>query len=72
MDEIDILRIVKQLRINSFATDLILTPGQKNLVRWFDDYKLGINSDDNSSQTSDNDDKESKFNEIKLGDEDDS
>lgn len=26
-DEIDILRIVKQLRINSFATSLILTPG---------------------------------------------
>ena len=50
-DEIDILRILKQLRIAQFAVDLILTPGQKRFVRWFDQYKLNLSSDEESSDS---------------------
>ena len=38
--EIDILEIVKKLRISSFANELTLKPRQRHLVGFFDDYKL--------------------------------
>lgn len=44
--EIDILHIVKQLRISQFVADLVLTPAQKNLVVWFDKYKLKESEDE--------------------------
>ena len=38
--EIDLLEIVKQLRINMFASDIVLKPRQRHLVSFFDEYKL--------------------------------
>ena len=38
--EIDLLEIVKQLRINMFASDIVLKPRQRYLVNFFDEYKL--------------------------------
>ena len=38
--EIDILDIVKRLRVHQFASEVILKPRQRELVNFFDDYKL--------------------------------
>ena len=39
-DEIDLLEIVKKLRVNQFASDVVLKPRQRDLVNFFQDYKL--------------------------------
>ena len=41
-DEIDLLKIIKQLRVNSFTNDLLLKPYQKDLVRWFEQYMISL------------------------------
>ena len=38
--ETDLLEIVKKLRIFKFASDCILKPRQRNLVSFFNEYKL--------------------------------
>jgi hypothetical protein len=49
--EIDLLNIVKQLRLSTFATRAFLRPHQRKLVRWFDEYKLGLSSDEENDST---------------------
>ena len=39
-EEIDLLEIVKKLRVNQFASDVVLKPRQRDLVNFFQDYKL--------------------------------
>lgn len=34
-DEIDLLEIVKKLRVNQFASDVVLKPRQRDLVNFF-------------------------------------
>lgn len=38
--EIDILEIVKKLRVSYFASEIALKPRQRKLVGFFDDFKL--------------------------------
>ena len=38
--EIDILDIVKRLRVYQFASEIVLKPRQRELVSFFDQYKL--------------------------------
>ena len=38
--EIDLLEIVKQMRVSMFASDIVLKPQQRLLVSFFDEYKL--------------------------------
>ena len=38
--EMDILEIVKKLRISYFASEVTLKPRQRNLIGFFDDYRL--------------------------------
>ena len=38
--EIDILEIVKKLRVSYFASEIALKPRQRKLIGFFDDYKL--------------------------------
>ena len=51
--EIDLLNIIKQLRINTFAMHSLLKPHQRQLVRWFDEYKLQIYSDESDGKNDD-------------------
>ena len=39
-EEIDLLEIIKKLRVNQFASDIVLKPRQRDLVNFFQDYKL--------------------------------
>ena len=39
-EEIDILEIVKKLRVTSFASEVALKPRQRRLIGFFDDFKL--------------------------------
>ena len=39
-EEIDILEIVKKLRVASFASEVALKPRQRRLIGFFDDFKL--------------------------------
>ena len=39
-EEIDLLEIVKKLRVNQFASDVVLKPKQRDLVNFFLTYKL--------------------------------
>ena len=39
-EEIDLLEIVKKLRVNQFASDVVLKPRQRDLVNLFLTYKL--------------------------------
>ena len=39
-EEIDILEIVKKLRVHQFASQIILKPHQLDLVNFFRDYKI--------------------------------
>ena len=43
--EIDILDIVKRLRVHQFASEVVLKPRQRELVNFFDDYKLKDKAD---------------------------
>ena len=43
--EIDILDIVKRLRVHQFASEVVLKPRQRDLVNFFDDYKLKDEAD---------------------------
>ena len=43
--EIDILDIVKRLRVHQFASEVVLKPRQRELVNFFDDYKLKDEAD---------------------------
>jgi len=38
--EIDILDIVKKLRVYQFASDIVLKPDQQSLISFFDEYTL--------------------------------
>ena len=38
--EIDILEIVKKLRVSYFSSEIALKPRQRKLVGFFDDFKL--------------------------------
>ena len=40
--EIDLLHIVKQLRVTAFASEILLKPHQPQLIKWFNQYKLKI------------------------------
>ena len=44
-DETDLLEIIKKIRIFKFASDCTLKPRQRDLVNFFDEYRL--KSDDN-------------------------
>ena len=39
-EEIDILEIIKKLRVNKFTSEIVLKPGQRDLVNFFEEYKL--------------------------------
>ena len=39
-EEIDILEIIKKLRVNKFTSEVFLKPRQRDLVNFFDEYKL--------------------------------
>ena len=39
-EEIDLLEIVKKLRVHQFASQQTLKPYQRDLVNFFQDYKL--------------------------------
>ena len=39
-EEIDLLEIVKKLRVHQFESDVVLKPRQRDLVNFFQDYKL--------------------------------
>lgn len=43
--ETDILEIIKKLRVHSFAVSVSLKPSQRDLVGFFDDYKLKTEAD---------------------------
>ena len=45
--EIDILDIVKRLRVHQFASEMTLKPSQRDLISFFDDYKLKEEDDIN-------------------------
>ena len=47
-EELDILEIIKKLRVNQFTSDLALTQTQRDLVNFHQDYKI-MCSDDFSS-----------------------
>ena len=44
-DEIDLLEIVKKLRVNSFCSEIVLKPHQRDLVNFFTDYKISAKGD---------------------------
>ena len=48
-DETDLLEMIKRIRIFKFASDCTLKPRQRDLVNFFNDYKL------NSSENEDDD-----------------
>ena len=39
--EIDLLRIIKQLRITAFGSQIGLKPHQVALIKWFETYTMG-------------------------------
>jgi len=39
-EETDLLEIVKKIRIFKFASDIVLKPRQRDLISFFDEYKL--------------------------------
>ena len=39
-EELDILEIVKKLRVHQFATQMYLKPHQRELINFFQDYKV--------------------------------
>ena len=39
-EEIDILEIIKKLRVNKFVSEIVLKPRQRDLVNFFEEYKL--------------------------------
>ena len=41
-NEIDILKIIKQLRVAALTSQALLKPHQAMLVQWFDKYKVSI------------------------------
>jgi len=45
-EEIDILRIVKELRIAKLAARTLMTPEQEMIIKWFDEYKLETDESD--------------------------
>ena len=47
-EELDILEIIKKLRVNQFNSDLCLTQNQRDMVNFHQDYKI-MCSDDFSS-----------------------
>ena len=47
-DETDLLEMIKRIRIFKFASDCTLKPRQRDLVNFFNDYKL--NSSDNEDE----------------------
>ena len=40
LTEIDLLEIVKKMRVSMFASDIILKPRQQKLVSFFHEYKI--------------------------------
>ena len=48
-EELDILEIIKKLRVNQFTCDLILNQTQRDMVNFHQDYKI-MCSDDFSSE----------------------
>ena len=45
-EEMDLLHILKQLRVAAFTSQAFLKPHQSMLVKWFDQYKLKIHADE--------------------------
>ena len=43
--ETDILEIIKKLRVHQFAAEVALKPSQRDMVSFFDDYKLKTEAD---------------------------
>ena len=43
--ETDILEIIKKLRVHQFASECQLKPSQRDMVGFFDDYKLKTEAD---------------------------
>lgn len=39
-EELDVLEIIKKLRVSQFAADVVLKPRQRDLVNFFQDYNL--------------------------------
>lgn len=64
--EIDLLQIIKQLRVSSFAAETVLRPHQRKLVRFFDHYNLKQMSDEDSNQSFDDLLNQDKKKDVKL------
>lgn len=47
--EIDLLQIIKQLRVASFTCNQYLKPHQLKLIRWFDQYKVVVKPEDDAN-----------------------
>lgn len=47
--EIDLLQIIKQLRVNSFVSSTILKPHQDMLIKWFDQFKIKVKPEELAS-----------------------
>ena len=39
-EEIDLLEIIKKIRVSQFASDVVLKPRQRDLINFFQDYNL--------------------------------
>ena len=56
-EEIDILEIIKKLRVNKFTSEVVLKPRQRDLVNFFEEYKLSADPPQpptDGSKTTDN------------------
>ena len=51
--EIDLLQIIKQLRIVTFASEILLKPHQMRMVKYFDEYKIKIRMDEDEDKKDD-------------------
>lgn len=45
--EIDLLQIIKQLRLFAFTSKILLKPHQPQLVKWFDEYNIKVKEEEN-------------------------
>lgn len=59
--EIDLLEIVKQMRINMFASDIVLKPRQRYLVNFFEEYKLKVDKKESKAKMRDSKEVRSKL-----------
>ena len=49
-EETDLLEIIKKIRIFKFASDCTLKPRQRDLVNFFNEYRLRSDDNENNDQ----------------------